>query len=222
MVEFGLKLIDNRVSEWKDNYIDYETLQVLLKKAVEAKEKLKDLKARDPEAAQSIAATDDEEETEKREESSRIEIATWDSTSLSDNAATQTEAVALMHSISSVSNSGNFVEAYPRESGSSSSLGLKKSDSLLNMIARTDSSVTQWTYNKLFPQSGFKNKLKNASLNAAKKKKIFDDRIYEEVRSMNKDCTVSFTYFQVARRTVVRPTSNMLFSCLSQLISNTR
>jgi SPX domain protein involved in polyphosphate accumulation len=75
MVEFGLKLIDNRVSEWKDNYIDYETLQVLLKKAVEAKEKLKDLKARDPEAAQSIAATDDEEDTEKREESSRIEIA---------------------------------------------------------------------------------------------------------------------------------------------------
>lgn len=177
MVEFGLKLIDNRVSEWKDNYIEYETLQVLLKKAVEAREKLKDLKARYPEA-------DEEDDTEKREDSSRIEIAPWHSatTTLTDTAVAQVETAQFMQSIDSVGSSGNIVEEYSRPSGSSSPR-LNKSDSVLSTIPRSDSSVTQWTYNKLFPQSGFKNKLNRASSNAIKKKKLFDDRLYEEVRA---------------------------------------
>ena len=33
MVEFGLKLSDNKVSKWGDKYLDYERLKLLLKKA---------------------------------------------------------------------------------------------------------------------------------------------------------------------------------------------
>ena len=33
MVEFGLKLEDNKVSEWSDHYLDYEGLKKILKKA---------------------------------------------------------------------------------------------------------------------------------------------------------------------------------------------
>jgi hypothetical protein len=37
MVEFGLKLEDNKVSEWSDKYLDYEKLKAILKKAKAAK-----------------------------------------------------------------------------------------------------------------------------------------------------------------------------------------
>jgi hypothetical protein len=170
MVEFGLKLVDNRVSEWKEYYIDYETLQALLKKAAEAKDKLDDLKARDPElAARTIATINDEEDDEKRKDSSRIEAESWDNSNLSDNVAATSETAVIVQSMSSVSSSGNLVETVLKESGSSQNL------------IRADSSVSQWTYNKLFPQSGLTHKLKSAALNAIKKKKLFDDRLYEEV-----------------------------------------
>lgn len=39
MVEFGLKLEDNKVSDWSDNYIDYEALKKILKKAKKAQKK---------------------------------------------------------------------------------------------------------------------------------------------------------------------------------------
>lgn len=38
MVEFGLKLEDNKVSEWSDKYIDYEKLKTILKRAKSAAE----------------------------------------------------------------------------------------------------------------------------------------------------------------------------------------
>jgi len=37
MVEFGLKLQDNKVREWSDKYIDYEKLKRLLQIAKERK-----------------------------------------------------------------------------------------------------------------------------------------------------------------------------------------
>lgn len=40
MVEFGLKLEDNKVAEWSDRYIDYERLKSLLKKAKVSAERL--------------------------------------------------------------------------------------------------------------------------------------------------------------------------------------
>ena len=36
MVEFGLKLQDNKVSKWADKYLNYERLKTLLKKAKSA------------------------------------------------------------------------------------------------------------------------------------------------------------------------------------------
>jgi hypothetical protein len=48
MVEFGLKLDDNKVSEWSDHYIDYESLKKLLKKAKAAEKRYRELCEKDP------------------------------------------------------------------------------------------------------------------------------------------------------------------------------
>ena len=53
MVEFGLKLEDNKVAEWREHYIQYEKLKQILKRAAAAAARYRDLEARNPtEAAQ--------------------------------------------------------------------------------------------------------------------------------------------------------------------------
>lgn len=48
MVEFGLKLEDNKVSEWADKYIDYNKLKMLIEKLSELTKKRKELEKRNP------------------------------------------------------------------------------------------------------------------------------------------------------------------------------
>ena len=55
MVEFGLKLEDNKVSEWSDKYIDYEALKTILKKAAAAVKRNEELMKRYPQLAEAIA-----------------------------------------------------------------------------------------------------------------------------------------------------------------------
>ena len=54
MVEFGLKLEDNKVSEWSEHYIDYEGLKKILKKAKKAQQKYKETCAEDPQEAKAV------------------------------------------------------------------------------------------------------------------------------------------------------------------------
>ena len=54
MVEFGLKLEDNKVSEWSEHYIDYESLKKILKKAKNAQKHYKDLCEKNPLDAERI------------------------------------------------------------------------------------------------------------------------------------------------------------------------
>ena len=56
MVEFGLKLEDNKVDEWSDKYIDYEALKKILKKASSAIKKRDELIKRKPDLAAEIIA----------------------------------------------------------------------------------------------------------------------------------------------------------------------
>lgn len=49
MVEFGLKLEDNKVSEWSQHYLDYEKLKAILKKAKAAREKYEEFLKRQTE-----------------------------------------------------------------------------------------------------------------------------------------------------------------------------
>eukprot|EP00985_Skeletonema_marinoi_P027688 scaffold23114_cov80-Skeletonema_marinoi.AAC.1 len=48
MVEFGLKLEDNKVDEWSTKYIDYEKLKAILKRAKSGFEYRDELIARMP------------------------------------------------------------------------------------------------------------------------------------------------------------------------------
>eukprot|EP00804_Cyclotella_cryptica_P023799 CCRYP_011181-RD/>CCRYP_011181-RD protein AED:0.08 eAED:0.08 QI:408/1/1/1/0.9/0.72/11/3644/212 len=48
MVEFGLKLEDNKVEQWSDKYIDYEKLKSILKKAKAAHNHVEELKKKLP------------------------------------------------------------------------------------------------------------------------------------------------------------------------------
>jgi len=48
MVEFGLKLEDNRVAEWANKYIDYNKLKLLIEKLSELIKKRKELENRNP------------------------------------------------------------------------------------------------------------------------------------------------------------------------------
>lgn len=54
MVEFGLKLEDNKVSEWSEHYIDYESLKKILKKAKAAEKKYRELSEKSPTEAKAI------------------------------------------------------------------------------------------------------------------------------------------------------------------------
>jgi hypothetical protein len=54
MVEFGLKLEDNKVSEWSDKYIDYDVLKTILKKASAEIKKKDELMKRKPQLAEAV------------------------------------------------------------------------------------------------------------------------------------------------------------------------
>jgi SPX domain/EXS family len=54
MVEFGLKLEDNKVSEWSDYYLNYEDLKAMLKKAKVATKKYEDQAKKRPQDAPRI------------------------------------------------------------------------------------------------------------------------------------------------------------------------
>lgn len=56
MVDFGLKLEDNKVSEWTDNYIDYEALKKILKAASAEIKRRDDLMRRKPQVAEAVLA----------------------------------------------------------------------------------------------------------------------------------------------------------------------
>jgi hypothetical protein len=56
MVDFGLKLEDNKVSEWTDNYIDYEALKKILKAASAEIKRRDDLMRRKPRVAEAVLA----------------------------------------------------------------------------------------------------------------------------------------------------------------------
>lgn len=65
MVEFGLKLDDNKVEEWSDKYIDYEALKKLIKKAKKASEIRAELEKKDPAAAIELKDKYDNERQQK-------------------------------------------------------------------------------------------------------------------------------------------------------------
>lgn len=54
MVEFGLKLQDNKVSDWSDKYLDYEKLKAILTKCSVSVRKLNELSLKKPGMAQRI------------------------------------------------------------------------------------------------------------------------------------------------------------------------
>jgi hypothetical protein len=54
MVDFGLKLEDNKVSEWSDKYIRYEILKAILVKAGQVADRQKEISAKKPEEAEKI------------------------------------------------------------------------------------------------------------------------------------------------------------------------
>jgi SPX domain len=54
MVEFGLKLEDNKVSEWNEHYIDYDKLKAILKHAKTAQKKYNELATKRPDDATKI------------------------------------------------------------------------------------------------------------------------------------------------------------------------
>jgi len=56
MVEFGLKLEDNKVEEWQDKYINYEELKTLIKNAKKAYSARQELEKRNPSMAAEIRA----------------------------------------------------------------------------------------------------------------------------------------------------------------------
>lgn len=54
MVEFGLKLEDNKVSQWSELYIQYEKLKLILKKYETSKKQYEELSAQKPEVAKLV------------------------------------------------------------------------------------------------------------------------------------------------------------------------
>lgn len=71
MVEFGLKLEDNKVEQWSDKYLDYEKLKSILKKAKAAAGHVEELKKKLPKelveaCTREFAARKAQEEEERR------------------------------------------------------------------------------------------------------------------------------------------------------------
>jgi hypothetical protein len=67
MVEFGLKLEDNKVADWADEYIDYEKLKATLAKIKSAMKKKEELMQRKPDLAREIQFAYEQQQQEQQQ-----------------------------------------------------------------------------------------------------------------------------------------------------------
>ncbi len=100
MVEFGLKLEDNKVQEWSDKYINYEQLKKLIKSAKKAADARKDLDKRHPTLAAEVRAKQAAEQVKSTHslptviDKNDLDVTTSAAASVSDGNKTPTDPLA--------------------------------------------------------------------------------------------------------------------------------
>jgi len=191
MVEFGLKLQDNKVQEWSNKYIDYEKLKQLLKIAKKARKAIDSLKDQNQDTATDIRNHENKEGDsghfisydQTSESDDKVEIGKMPGDSLRFNQEFQStdtmeqEAVPLMYE----DKSGQNLQQCENYS-SSGSLKRVHSDGSFNLFVRMGSVGTyfqapfQRSYSLRF------NELSKAEDLAVK---IFSDCIHEEFKKVN-------------------------------------
>jgi hypothetical protein len=158
MVEFGLKLEDNKVSEWSDKYIDYEALKTILKKASAAVKRNEVLMKRHPQLAEVIAKE-------------------YTSTPLSSQLDLQSVCSDGLQLVDQVPESKPLLKPTNENYGSQGSFTASenKSDSISNTIQRTLSGY--WS------ESNYVQRIRESIKEVENFERIFEESIYREVRA---------------------------------------
>lgn len=90
MVEFGLKLEDNKVADWSDNYIRYEKLKEILKKAGAAAQRYEDLAQKHPDRAARVHEEFRQGSATPKNGGSVTDLTTYFTTAATSGTATKT------------------------------------------------------------------------------------------------------------------------------------
>lgn len=182
MVEFGLKLEDNKVEEWSDYYIQYERLKKILKRCKEARQKCADLEAKKSNEAAAI----------KKAFESGIATPHQSSTNLPQ----LSEPMSSTSNLDRITEDNNLEEAselsslfQPLATGSRnlSSYGSEKhAAGINNDVAKSESALTRAFsgVSDYFSRS-FERQYRDALKEAASVSAEFETALYEEIDRVN-------------------------------------
>lgn len=192
MVEFGLKLEDNKVSEWTDKYINYEKLKSLLKKAELSKLRYEELCKRHPEIAARIKQAFDNgiDSRIQSPQGSSLTLATLtDSATASPVDANPTTTTTTATTVSMIMSEGSLdrSEHEPSETtnllaessryGSHTSLS---SAALSNVIQRAVTGVADYFGNS------YERQLRDSLKDLTERKAEFGDVLVKELDKVNR------------------------------------
>lgn len=178
MVEFGLKLEDNKVAEWSEKYIDYEGLKQILTKASAAAKKRDELVKRRPELAEEIIAN--YRHGKPTPSSSQLDLHNVKGT---DSARSGVELPAHQESPPGENQIPEVQPLLENEKyvshGTMANESKQTTDSVRRTIQRT---LSEHLLSGYFSNSTFENRIRESLKETDAIESKFDDAIHQEVR----------------------------------------
>jgi SPX domain len=160
MVEFGLKLEDNKVSEWSDKYMDYEALKTILKKASAAVKRNEEFMKRYPQLAEAVV-----KEYTPTPLSSQLDLQAIASDGLQLVDQVPETKPLLKWNNENYGSQGSFAESE------------NKSDSISHTIKRTLSGLSGWG------ESHYAHRIRESIKEVENYERMFEESIRQEVRT---------------------------------------
>ncbi len=204
MVEFGLKLADNKVEEWAAAYIDYEGLKKLIAAAQRAEKARNDLEARNASLAADIKASYYQTQAEE------ARLVGFDSDLSLEGADEASETVSLLsfppegnggasnhyggmgmgtglssfsnHGSLSLNGSSNHLPVNNASSSHLNGMGMKRTSSETSLTSLSVIDNVTKTFTGYFQRSSYKHKMIKAIRAEDEAIQAFHKRIHEEAR----------------------------------------
>jgi hypothetical protein len=195
MVEFGLKLEDNKVSEWSDKYIDYEELKRILKKASSAVKRKDELCKRKPELAEEIiqASKQGKEPNQKTPNTSQHEGMNL----MDSNAPIIQEEETKEQLVDQVPANEESKPLLSKDNEKYASTMADKSDSLSSKLSRTLSGHSLIA--GYFSNSKYEQRIREALEEIDALEGRFDESIHQQVRERECTCCCCRYYCVVSK-----------------------
>lgn len=184
MVEFGLKLQDNQVAEWKDHYIDYDALKKILKKAKQAIQRYGEQAKKKPELAKEIKANFDKGNSTFITRTPPMSMNSMDNLTSKESLQQlgekqPDEKTALLTAVAKRVASGETLNKKDDLNSSNHSRKSEGSSSVHGVLRNAVSSVTDYF------EKRFETTLRDTLADIAAREHEFDTRLLAEVEKVN-------------------------------------